>query len=434
MRIQAWLGLALGLCSCADPGVDRPPEAPQILRFSAVPFDAPLPYTAQIEWEVRGEVDSIRLEGAADEVLDSPSGTRSLEVRAPTALRLVAVGPGGTRVAALALGGVAARAARILSFSVEPTRAAPGDPVLLRWSTADAERASLHVLPSEPILLDAPPTGSLRLRASHSGTIELSAFGQGPPVTATIGLSVFELPPEILSFTATPIAAHEGEEISFAWEVTRANIIEIIDEEAGPIQRRSELSGTVGLSLSGHTRRFTLVASRGSAEARSTLVVHLLGSGAPEIRRFTLTPTVTGPGGDVRADIDVLGAQLISLRDQFIDFPVISAPASLLVTNNRASRTLLLIAGAVGTLRTRTATLTVDPNLPALDLQVETSTHGTLVHYQAAGARQVSARTETGAVLIDTASSAGSLFLAPGTAVWLDALNGAGRTSRFVAP
>mgnify|MGYP000895692520 CR=1 FL=1 len=47
-----------------------------------------------------------------------------------------------------------------------------------------------------------------------------------------------------------------AEEISFAWEVTRANIIEIIDEEAGPIQRRSELSGTVGLSLSGHTRRF----------------------------------------------------------------------------------------------------------------------------------------------------------------------------------
>ena len=145
----------------ADPGVDRPPEAPQILRFSAVPFDAPLPYTAQIEWEVRGEVDSIRLEGAADEVLDSPSGTRSLEVRAPTALVDQA---GGHFLAAAGFAGDVDRRLAARDLVDHP---------------ADAldQGACAEQFPRRAPITEIPPARILSDSTDTSGTTSVDTFG-----------------------------------------------------------------------------------------------------------------------------------------------------------------------------------------------------------------------------------------------------------------
>lgn len=117
----------------------------------------------------------------------------------------------------------------IVSFEASATTVDEGDEVTLSWETQNA--TSLSLLGNDGSLEISPfqiDSGSITLILVDTTTFELIAEGDTEhSVSAFLTVTVNPLLPEILSFSATPNAIDEGQEVVLEWETQHAQTLSI---------------------------------------------------------------------------------------------------------------------------------------------------------------------------------------------------------------
>lgn len=439
----ALAALGIAAASCSDPAYVPPLPAPAVLRFSATPFLAPLPYPSRVAWRVAEPLSSlellIRSPGRAEERRDlfpARQGELELTIEAATELELIAAGPGGRSSARLSLAGQAIEPVEIQSFTVSPPRAAAGDPIEVRWLCRGAARVSLHQLPDEALLLDGPPSGRTIVRPRSSGVLRLSAYGAGTPATRTATVTLETLPPLVVGFSVTPPAAEEGSIATLSYSVIRADLVEIFDSEGTVLLSASEPSGILSLPAVGRSRTITIQASRGGQTDSASLFFRINPREAPLVLAFSLTPTITGPGGDTVARYRTSGARHLELRWEDRSLQLVSSEGQAILANLQNTARIVLVADNGLVSATATRTWIVDrarPEIRQARLMLDFRGQA-LVDFVVEGSDRVRALDEAGAVLAETSSRSGSLRVPAFTGLWLEAENRAGRCAHFVAP
>lgn len=438
----ALVALGLAAASCSDPAYVPPLPAPAVIRFSATPFLAPLPYQSRVAWRVAEPLTSLELlvrpQGGAEErreLFPAREGELELSVQAETELELVAVGPGGRSSARQILGGQAIAPVEIQSFIVSPPRAAPGDPIEISWLCLGADRVSLHLLPGEALLLDGPPNGRTIIRPRQSGLLRLSAFGSGAPATRTATITLEAQPPLVVAFSISPPAAEEGGIAGLSYSVIRADLVEIFDSEGTLIHSSSELSGLIAVPAVGRSRTLTLRASRAGLTDTASLFFRINPREPPQIVAFSLTPTITGPGGDTVARYRTTGARNLELRWEDRSMQLISSEGQAILANLQNTARIVLVADNGLVSATSTRTWIVDrarPEIRQARLMLDFEGHS-IVEFVVEGSDRVRAVDELGVVLAETSSRTGSLVVPAFSGLWLEAENRAGRCARFLA-
>lgn len=157
---------------------------PQIARFVITPATAAPGQAVTVSWQVGG-ASRVRLSPLGDL---PASGNRTFVPRASTNYTLKASN-GQTEVMAAAAVTVAARPARILTFTVSPAAPVIGQPLTVRWQTEGASRAELRWSDQRQTL---PPSGDLSLIATaQMGRLSLVVQGgSGVPVLQTRALTL----------------------------------------------------------------------------------------------------------------------------------------------------------------------------------------------------------------------------------------------------
>jgi len=442
-RWGALLALGLAGASCSDPAYVPPLPAPAVLRFSATPFLAPLPFRSRVAWSVEEPLTSlelvIRVAGRPEERRDlfpAREGALELEVLANAELELLAGGPGGRSIGRQSLRGLSADPVEIERFIVTPPRAAPGDPIEVSWLCRGADRVSLHLLPGEALLLDGPPSGRAIVRPRSSGILQLSAFGAGAPAVRTATVTLEQLPPLVVGFSILPPAAEEGSIVVLSYSVIRADAVEIFDDEGVLIHGSGELSGALGVPAIGRSRTLTIRASRQGQTDTASLFFRINPREPPQILAFSLTPTITGPGGDTVARYRTTGARSLELRWEGRSLELVTSEGQALLANLQSTARIVLVADNGLISATSTRTWIVDrtrPEIREARLLLDFEGHA-ILEFAVDGADRVRAVDELGLVLAETSSRSGSLIVPVYAGMWLEAENRAGRTAHFLAP
>lgn len=102
-----------------------------------------------------------------------------------------------------------------------PPVVAPGASTLISWATTAAARVTL--LPGNPP--DLPTTGSYEVAINETTVFTLTAYGEGPNISAQKTVSVAEV--KIKSFTVSPEIANAGEDVTLSWEAENATFCAI---------------------------------------------------------------------------------------------------------------------------------------------------------------------------------------------------------------
>ena len=156
-------------------------EAPQIVRFLANPAQTTPGGQSTLIWEVRNadeiEISDIGSVGAA--------GSSTVTVDETTTYTLTARSGVGEVVATAVVTVVDGSPVEILEFTAEPAIAKePGDPVVLRWNTANATKVSIVGIG------DVEATGSIQVNPVVRTTYILVAYGVNSEVTAEVNVTI----------------------------------------------------------------------------------------------------------------------------------------------------------------------------------------------------------------------------------------------------
>ncbi len=156
-------------------------EALQILRFFANPAQTTRGGQSALIWEVVGaeevEISGIGSVGA--------TGSSTVTVDETTTYTLTARSASNEIVATAVVTVVDRSPAEILEFTAEPAIAKePGDPVVLRWNTANATKVSIVGIG------DVSESGSIQVNPVVRTTYTLVAYGINSEVTAEVTVTV----------------------------------------------------------------------------------------------------------------------------------------------------------------------------------------------------------------------------------------------------
>lgn len=439
------LCVAIALAACEDPTPPTHPRPPHVVRFDVTPFEVPVGAEALVAWTL-ADASTATLEVGTAPRLDVPvEGTRPLIVTEDTALVLVAEGPGGTTRAMIHVSPTVSRAVAITNLSITPARARPGDPVEVSWATANATRLELRHARGGLVLADPAPTGRVALRPSTSLAIELVAEGFGGPLVRTASVTISAASPIITRFEADPPVIDGASEALLEWSVLRATHVEIEEvrgDGSSAVLLDVELAvetGSIRLPGAGGSRTLVLRASGpgGTASESTRLVVRE--PRTPVISRFTATPTISGPGGDVVLAWETRDAAWVELDGGPFSAAVLGTSGQTVIEVAAGARIELSAHGAESSVVAREArTIGVDARRPELALQVTPLVvppgDAATITWQTLRAERVELSTDAGLVVgTSTAPSGVARFASATSAVLVArAWNAFGATTRLV--
>lgn len=346
--------LLLLLTACPVAEFSHPPGPPQIARFEAAPFEVRPGGAVTLRWRVIG-AEEVEITGSPQTLTGLPGeGERTVTVTASTSFELIATGEGGRATARASVVVRADREVEILRFEVTPTLVEPGDPVRAVWRTNNAERVVLRLSTGETILDRAPDAGTIVFRPEENVTVLLRAEGWPEAKSALRTVRVRPDGPVITRFYAEPPVVVPGQPVGLVWEVAAADRLRLFERTAtstGVLLFEQEPAipvGYLGLQPEQGTHTYRLEVSNpfGTILEETTLVVDR--ETPPEILSFTVTPTITGPGGDVVARWSTRHAPRVSLwlsNQEILPnaapsgfVPIVGAPAGVNVFELVAAR------------------------------------------------------------------------------------------------
>lgn len=400
------------LTACPTPPYEYPPGPPKIVRFRATPYQVPSGTETQLEWAVE-RADRVTLEGR-----DVPlQGAERTTVTGTRTVLLDAVGPGGSSRARLELAPFSRDTVSIVAFSSSPARARPGDPVQLQWTTSGATQVSLRERNRGPLLDPAPPSGSFILRAERDAIFELRADGPGGPAMAEAVLVVATEAPLVEQLRIAPAVILPHELSTLSWSVTDADEVAILArDQAGAEETLAFPAPSAGaIAIGGDRGSLALVlrASGPGGTVEETVELLVVEAASPEIASFTLDPPVSGAGGHVLARFDVRFADEVRLfaRGQLAAVAAAGAGQARFVAPAETSLITLLASTLDGRSATATATLAIDPLLPAFEearIEPPSPRPGevAVLVWRVQNAEWLTVTTELGELLLSTTSSA----------------------------
>lgn len=360
--------------SCAIPDVERPPSAPEIRRFEAVPFLVAPGESTQVVWAVTGALTGLELTlpGAPPRPLPAASGRLELIPSEETELLLTASGPGGTTEARALIRLGRLEPVSVDAFSVTPTLARASEPLRVEWATRAATRIALLANERE-IAADLAPMGARVVRLETTTQLRLRAEGLGGPVTEEIRVLVGAPPPIIYRFFAAPAEVEPGSPATLTWAVQDARELRIFElVEPRPVLLRVEVpaldEGGATLTRPPGVHRFRLeVTGDTPADTRTAETsLSVVRAPRPVIERFSVTPTVTGAGGEARLAWSVRDAASVTLREGSRVEPVAPVGARLAQMGTE-SLSVELSASGGGEVEARRLTLHHDPARPRIE-------------------------------------------------------------------
>ena len=161
--------------------VRRESEQLQILRFFANPAQTTPGGQSALIWEVVG-ADEVEITGVGSV---GATGSSTVTVDETTTYTLTARSASDEVVATTVVTVVDRSPAEILEFTAEPAIAKePGDPVVLRWSTANATQVSIVGIG------DVSESGSIQVNPVVRTTYTLVAYGVNSEVTAELTVTI----------------------------------------------------------------------------------------------------------------------------------------------------------------------------------------------------------------------------------------------------
>lgn len=434
--------LAALLASCAPERPAPPPPAPRILQLEVVPFLAPAGAPVNVRWAVEG-AEHVTL--AADDGEPTPVaqvGSRPWILLEDVTFTLIASGSGASVQARAAAQLSGEAEVELLSFAATPAEVRARAPVELTWETRGATRVSLLVEGGGGLTGDAPGSGSLVVRPTHGQTVVLIAEGPGGPRSSRARIDVRHPAPSIVSLRAVPSAVYAGEEVRLAWETLHAEWVEVVerhDDGSSHVLYTGDATpgaGALPLDSSTGSRELSLAATSPAGTATATTRLYVRAPSPPEITRFTVTPTVTGPGGTIVAAFEARFASRAHLSlDGAPPSVTAGASGSALFELTRTSTVFLEVFGPAGDRAVAAVEVTVDATWPSLEVTVAPDRLEPLgtatISWTSTRAHGVSLVLESEEVLFEGAPPAGAaaLTLDTSTTLLVTALGDRGETT-----
>jgi hypothetical protein len=428
----------LALAACPIPEFTHPDARPRIERFEAAPFEVDRGAAVTLRWKVIG-ADRIDVAGVPGEA----EGSRPVEVETSTTFVLVAENAAGTAEARSSVEVRERRPVRIERFEVTPTLVEAGDPVRITWDTEGATRVVLRLGTGEVLEERAPQGGTRVLRPEGDVAVELWAEGWPAPVLERRTVRTRPGVPSIEDFFADPPIASAGDIIGLHWRVRRADRVRVSD--GAGILFEGFVSSDIGylsaIALPG-PRRFELFAEGEGGTASEIADAFVLDDPPVEIVRFTATPTITGPGGDVEVEWIVSGASQVDVRRIGAGPIAVSEPAGRYVHRGAVEGLVgfEVLASRGDLLERRAVEVLVTGLLPAIRAfdapRAARPGEQVTVSFEVEGADSSLLSTDTGTDLLATTASAASVEVGVAATVGLvlTATNRSGTTvaSRIV--
>lgn len=425
-----------------------------MIRFEITPFEVAPQGEVRIEWSVL-DAQRVTISGARLQTGElQPEGSLDYTPQESELLTLVAQGPGGEVRAQATVRIRALQRAQILEFTATPTKVRPLEPVRVRWRTQGARAVVLLASDGSVLNNDAEAAGSLVIRPTEDVVITLRAESDEAPQTALAAVEVTPNTPLVDRFFASPNVVLSGEGTTLNWQTQNAEtieLLELIDGEPRSLLQIDLPSGIFDVeaatSPAREVRTFVLRAQNSAGDvAEDRALVVVLPIAAPRIAGFTVTPTITGPGGQLRVAWETENAERVELREGgvvlFDDAP--RSGQALLQPRVSTNVTLLAVdAGRGGNRdlsRSATVAVTVDLSRPEIiSARLEPSTvepgGSTALLFEVANTDQLELVTDAGQVLLQTISSSGQFSLSPQDSqlYQLRATNAQGQSVRYLS-
>jgi cysteine-rich repeat protein len=435
------------LTGCSIPEFVHPPGPPVIERFEVTPFEIGQGQITTVTWKVTGAT-SIVLHGAGDPRDVEAEGALPLMPERTTKLELVATGEGGTSRAIAEARIVALEEVQILRYEVTPSLVEPGDPVRVVWRTEHSTRVVVRISSGETLIDHAPAAGTIVFRPQRDVTVQLTAEGWPEPKIALATVRADPDGPSIHYFSALPASSPVGTDVGLMWVVAnteRVRVLEATGTSSVVLYEESAATQTGFLMLvpEAGTHTYLLEASSTAGTVVESTTAFVLPRTPPEIVELTVTPTITGSGGDV----------IIRYSTRFADWVQVWANSSIVhigdpgqvhmirrVPNEILSIEVVAENLSAGLETREVRTVVVSPELPAIDALGSSPAdfvdpgQTAVVSWRVRDAASVSLDTDVGDSLFASNVAEGTFDFEPQSDVNLrfTAQNARGRTTAYL--
>src|SRR5690242_4528574 len=251
-----------------------------------------------------------------------------------------------------------------LTFSASSTSIASGQSVTLTWQTTNASSVTITAAAggtSRTVTSSSQASGSIS--DSPTQTTVYSAVANGtsgsttPPQTVTVSVAQ-PVPPQVTSFTASPISVNAGQTTTITWATTNATSV-TINPPVAPTEDGITLptSGSANPPVAATTTYTITATGPGGNSAPQSLTVTV-----PFNLSLSVTPATITAGQTATLSWQVTGGTTSSLSiDNGVCSPCALPQGTATVSPSATTTYTATAAAPDGTLIKQSATLTISP-------------------------------------------------------------------------
>lgn len=292
-----------GLADQAEVTVQvRPPQQAEVQSFTAAPDTFDIGDPIELAWAVDSAPGGIRIEadGALVHQSGDQAGMITVRLAATTTFSLTAKSPGGDATAETTVT-VRPSPPAILDFVATPEDVLTGQDTVLTWSTLGA--TTLEIRQGQTQVYETTSqldSGAIAQNVS-SATVTFSLVATNAEGSRTVDVTVNAFdPPEIQSFTATPLVFQGSADVDLQWSVTGATELTLLlSGTPDPTFPSGAPAGDHTVAIS-RTTLFELIAENPAAQtSRTVLVSESVGKAEPN---ETAAQAIVLPAGGASLD------------------------------------------------------------------------------------------------------------------------------------
>jgi cysteine-rich repeat protein len=263
---------------------------PVVASFTGTPQAIELGEMATLAWNVTGAATITIVDGAGTEVYNGTMGQGS-QVVSPTmstAYTLTARSMLGQQVMSTPVMVTVNRAARVASFTANPSNIDYGDTSELRWSTSRTPGGVRITAGAVAVHTSSAAIGAFTVTPTVTTAYTLTAINPDGDTTAMASVTVNPIAPRIRRFDAAPNPARITEQATLSWSTLGAITVRVFDQTGTSIYSGTDADGTVAVTVTGTIARFTLEAINPNGGTTQTL--DLVGQRDPIVDSLTVRP------------------------------------------------------------------------------------------------------------------------------------------------
>jgi cysteine-rich repeat protein len=263
---------------------------PVVASFTGTPQAIELGEMATLAWNVTGAATITIVDGAGTEVYNGTmgQGSQTVSPTMSTAYTLTARSMLGQQVMSTPVMVTVNRAARVASFTANPSTIDYGDTSELRWSTSRTPGGVRITAGAVAVHTSSAAIGAFTVTPTVTTSYTLTALNPDGDTTAMASVTVNPIAPRIRRFDAAPNPARITEQATLSWSTLGAISVRVFDQTGTSIYSGTDADGTVAVTVTGTIARFTLEAINPNGGTTQTL--DLVGQRDPIVDALSVAP------------------------------------------------------------------------------------------------------------------------------------------------